>query len=424
MTVTSITESAATDAARESRLQPASTGAGVEHNVPKSGWLVVAFVYITMGSAVAPADVQLLGTSLVFIVILLVAVVGLRHLPRDNALTLYALGTIPLAVWVPVSAIAAWDADTGYRSLGLLVWLVAVPGIAAWFRLPSIRTTLAVGFTLNAAIFCGEIIRRVISTGTALDPSLRSVMGTNRNAVAAVFAFLVPLIAAGRRFRLLRFAGVVVLLVSIAALGSRSSLVAAVAALGLLLVLAGRRELLLVVPCGVLVLCFWLVAPSVFSDVVGFSAERFGSLRDERVLPDEELRGLLLRKALFLAKEHPIFGVGLGNAETTVSGVASQAQFEVNSQRADRFQLHNTFAEALAAFGFVGGVFYLIFALMPIWIGVRRRSKRVTRGPTAGYLALMIWSFYHSALGGNLLLLAAALVLGASMAVEDQASRI
>jgi len=398
-----------------------ATGERDVRSVPSDStplFVLVAFFYIAFSNTSGYGDVSVAGFSGAFLFTVGVGIIGLHRSRGYRAVRQYAVLASPLAAWAFVSAIAAWKSQTLRQSLGFVVWLIAIPGLAVFLRSRKTRVAFLLGFFVSVVHYGVVVLSRIAQSHDVLDPSLRTVAGANRDAIGLLFVFAIPFIAAGTRRGWLRAGGVVLAILVLAATGGRASVVGAI--LGVIVaafVGRGHRRWFRLAYLAIAFACVLLLAPSVLS-AGGFTIQRFNSLFDTQPTTDTDLRILLLKKAVSITSQHPAFGVGLNNFEGAYTTVGESATYGFNAQRVQTYQAHNTYAEAFASFGIPGGVLYLLLTIGIVVLGVRTRHPLV-RGPTGALVGVLAWSLFHSGLGNSVEFLAIALLLAAAMSAWD-----
>jgi teichuronic acid biosynthesis protein TuaE len=199
---------------------------------------------------------------------------------------------------------------------------------------------------------------------------------------------VLPIVFRDVRLRMLGFAGGGLALLFILATGSKSGLVAAGLVILGLLVLVGsdrRSRGRLAVAGGVAGLAVLLVVPALAGSGPVQLDERtltkfdFGLLGDQ--LDSQQgsggVRSSLLSEGVGLVAETDGLGVGAGNAETEVRGLANFPGVA---------NLHNWWLEVLVDGGLVGFALYLLFYLTLLRGQVR--AARRSEDPLVRYLAL------------------------------------
>jgi O-antigen ligase len=300
--------------------------------------------------------------------------------------------TVPFAMW-PGQAFAIVRAFLPGVALVLAMLMCARESRSAYI--------LQVGMVLLVATYALYVMTLGRLTGAGrLDPGAGMY---DSNDMAAMLALTFPL-AVGLAWTLrgsmrLIMAGVGVLLVAvILASGSRGGLLglgagAVVLALGM----RGNARLAAVSAMSVAVAGLWLFSPS-FQDRV----ESMTNLEDDYNLTDEVGRKAVWARGRQYIRENPVLGVGAGNFP-----VAEGEYFRVTyiGLRGGKWSnAHNTYIQAYAELGLVGGTLFVALLLYGVvrgwrlWRGVRLIDGGLAHRPEllAGLAAFMMSGVFLS----------------------------
>ena len=125
--------------------------------------------------------------------------------------------------------------------------------------------------------------------------------------------------------------------------------------------------------------------------------------RLDEVLSDptqlEPVRVTLLKKAWFLALDHPVFGVGLGNFRGFYHPIVEESTTALRRLVALSYQAHNTYAELLAEVGFPGLFFFLGMLGVVLKSCVGKTSAPDVRVGICMLAGVLFDRFFHTGLG-------------------------
>jgi O-antigen ligase len=187
----------------------------------------------------------------------------------------------------------------------------------------------------------------------------------NPNDVAYALVLLVPLALGlmslgGTRARIVGAIAIVVYVAAVYTTFSRGGLLGLVA----VLVVAGARVRSVFVRfLGWALLGLVLAVASLFWT----RPDGFGDLRSDATLHQ---RVITVKAGLSMLADHPVLGVGLG-----CSVVGFQSYVEFGELTRGSLVVHNTFVQALAETGLLGGIPYLLLVFLSTW-GAHRLASR------------------------------------------------
>lgn len=342
--------------------------------------------------------IVLLGLGVVAYLLMDGRMVIPRGLPRAAGFL------VGLVAWSTLSIFWAVDTAAALRWTLFLVMMAGLAlGIALAFRQRSaaIRLLVALGvtFTVATALALAEVrlgIRLPTSAlaGTSRDAAFATSLFGNQNNFATYLSLTLPyflclpIVFRDARLIMLGAVGGAVTLAALLFTGSRSNLIATFLVLaGLVLVLATdrRRRGRALAGIAIALLAVLLVAPSLAGGGVIPLPERIVTKFDISILSQQQKAGLgsgavrasVLDEGLALVANSGGLGVGAGNAETRVRGLANFTGIE---------NLHNWWLEVLVNLGVVGLALYL--GLYLTLLRGQLRVARRTDDPFVRWLAL------------------------------------
>ena len=248
------------------------------------------------------------------------------------------------------------------------IWLLYIlPGLASLMQEPRNRVAMVNGLVLGAAVYLFTVVSRFVSGEEVLDATRRLgayLLGRNRNGVNAiillVFPFFIPWMKINFKY-ILRRIRVVLFVISIFWLLNSGGITGVLGALVVLILYAlmqrpVSRKLRSVLILGLLVICITTILKET-NLISTYSSDRLSKILTPG-RPDET-RTLLLKKAWYLALDHPVFGIGFGNFRGTYHPVIEEATTRLRWEVALDYQAHSTYAEIMADLGFPGLFFFL-----------------------------------------------------------------
>ena len=339
------------------------------------------------------------ATSMAFVIAMLTLVVyvptqlgmegNITYRPRDVNLVLLLLLMAALSVPLSFDRTIAWNAFTEYLKV-VVMFIVMVNVVRTEKRLKAILLlALITSCVISAAavndfrmgIFLRDLARNRIkgSGGNLFD---------NPNDLALHLVTMVPLafgMLLGSRggLKKLFFAGSAVLIIAgVVATFSRGGFVGLVC-VGAVLAwrLSKSNKFLIAAGLPITLLLFLLLAPGGYTSRITSTSDDSGMARREE-----------LKRSLFVAIHHPLFGVGMNNYIL---------YSDVNHAT------HNAYTEVASEMGFPAMVIYILFMITPLK-GVRRISRETSAtrrrsqyyylavGLEASLIGYMVCSFFLS----------------------------
>jgi O-antigen ligase len=328
-----------------------------------------------------------------------------------------------LGTWWMVSAVASWDSSAMYLSATGLAWLVfIVPGLASLLRVDQNRNAMLLGLATGVSIYVFTAVFRLATGRGVLDEvsgAARDLLTVNRNGVNGRVVFVTGLLvfATGpkllRRTRWLVVGASVIWLVNSGGRSGLLGLAVVLLAYGLLQPGASARVRTLLAMSMIGVIAFGWIQSS--TGQASESTNRLMTLlRGERDDSDES-RVLVLRKAWHLAIEHPAFGVGNGNFETTYHPVVEEARNVRIRNAALELPEHNTYTQILSETGFPGLALFVAMIAWLVLAGASASRNAFARAATCSLAGVAFVMFFHSALGLRLYYSAAFVLTGVAI---------
>lgn len=345
---------------------------------------------------------------------------------RFVAIGPYLLAASAFGAWSVIAAAAAWDTEALTDSVAIAVWFAfIVGGLAQLLRSQLYRNVVIAAFVASAVTYGVVVLSREIRGMSVLDAFTEDrvvglILGRNRNLVSMGAMVALPFLAENvgpRLLRVLRWPLFAVALASVLYGGGRSGLLglATLAIAYALLRRAPGQRLNRLALLGILGALGILLTQSIGGSVATSTDRLLGYIGGEKEHSDD-VRELMIRKAWHLGMDHPAFGIGYGNFETTYHPVIEEAPNLSVYRDAQRFTPHSTYARALAEMGIPGAVAFLALVASVVLIAVRRSRDREARAAVVGWIGLAAMMGFDAVLGGQMIYLAVALVLGAASA--------
>ena len=340
-----------------------------------------------------------------------------------SVLRRYRRLAVPFAAWVLLSSAVSGSFGSLYAAASFGLWLVLlIPGLARLLQVESTRRWLVNGIAFGALIILVVSTSRLLSGSPVLDRVAGdalggSILGVNRNLANIVVLTAVSLTAFNRA--LPRWYRLVFLVMAVAwILGSegRSGLVGLIAlpiVWGLLSSGRGPRVIrALQASLGVLLVAILL---SQFGGMEIAAVGRLTTVSATDLDSSDEARVLLIDKAVGLARDHPLFGVGFGRFIEEDHEALDSASSAVVRMTASTANAHNTYLELAATSGIVGGLLFVGFAVNLLRIALASRARDPVSQVAVVTWALLLVVIALLSAGGAALYLPASLALNAAL---------
>ncbi len=341
----------------------------------------------------------------------------------QKVLRTYFLLAVPFAGWVLVSSAVSGSFGSLYAAASFGLWLVLlIPGLARLLQVESTRRWLVNGVAFGALLILVISTSRLLTGSPLLDRVAGdtvggSILGVNRNLANIIVLTAMSLTVFNRG--LPRWYRLVFLFMSVAWIlgsGGRSGLVGLIAlpiVWGLLS--PGRSPRVvrgLQASLGVLVGAILLAQ---FGGVEIAAVGRLTTVTAEDLDSGDEVRVLLREKAVGLARDHPLFGVGFGRFIEADHEALDSASTAVRRKTASTANAHNTYLEFAATSGIVGGLLFVGFAVNLLRIAFASRARDSGSLVAVATWALVLVMIALLSTGGAALYLPAALALNAAL---------
>jgi len=330
--------------------------------------------------------------------------------------------------WVFIGTLVAWLASTlianslsGWTAASIgwyeadARFLLAIPVYLVLRAHPGAVLALFRGVPVAALLAGGYVIYQTTLAPARIDGPYGPIFAGNISALLAVMSLATLRFPTWpRRLRIpLHLLAFALALGATVLSGTRSAWLAVAIAMPLLVwvIPAGsrwaRKRLQLLLGLGALIVAVLAIAvatePRLTQERLLLAVEQtenfFGAeSAQERARATRGSIGLRLeqwRVGLLIAAEHPLFGVGVGNAAPYLNrhveaGTASTSVRVADDSKTRGTHLHSAFMDALVFKGAVGLAALLCLLFYPVWLGLRAENRTM---PAAGVLVILAAMF-------------------------------
>ncbi|RIL01401.1 MAG: hypothetical protein DCC71_17840, partial [Proteobacteria bacterium] len=332
---------------------------------------VTALEFVRPQDWIAPLARAPFGIASALLLLVLLLLWGRRDLLRDPIVRV--LGVLPVVAlaWTPFATNRFW-AFQSFKIL-LIDW-ITVLALASFVDRPA-RLRALLGLLLAA--FAAHGLYAIGHAGKGYNAWFADENDLAAGMCAALpFAVFALVAARGAWLRLATAAGALVLVAGVVASASRGGLVALVATGGAMLVFAKRRLAIAAAVAAAALLLALLAPPAYWADMQ--------TMFD----PADETRASRIQfwgHALAIWLDHPILGVGPGNAPWVI-GAYESFDTQVGASAAGR-AVHSIYFTLLPEWGLVGVALY--GALGALFVA---RCVRLLRAPRTPELHAQTWA--------------------------------
>ena len=355
------------------------------------------------------------GISSMSAVLFLLSLIGLLVI-KNSAGRLEAEEKIIIGLFVlfPVCSLVSWylsgtDED-GIRHLGRQLRFALVIPIYFWFRRINIDVRW---FVLGAAI--GSIVAMLVALYEVFYLGVPRARGAHHPIVFADIALIMGFMAlaaksivAGSRFKYLPHLAVVCGIIASILSASRGAWIA-IPALVVILFWLQWRSIRMSAKAAVIGVMLVLSVSFYLMPQTGVKQRIDVAVSDitlyysgETINTSLGLRFEAWRSAFHIAKDNPVFGVGLGRFDDAAQQLIEQGT--VRHGAANFAHTHNDYISQLATNGLVGLILLLAIYMYPAWVFVKKIKSpdRVVASAAVAGLCLVV-AFMHYSLSETLL---------------------
>jgi O-antigen ligase len=304
-------------------------------------------------------------------------------------------------------AVISLAANTGLGPLkgsaGILLWMLAIPGLATVCTDRRRFRALILGLVIGATVLLVVVVSRFLRGVQLLDAAHPQLLGLNRNAIDLSIVWLIPPVLWSPTFNAPRFARWLFVAASVLWLTNSHGRTGLVALILVPLVFASlkptggaSRGVRIAVIIGVGVL-FYTALPALFPNVP--AVQRITRYETAKRTAADDIRTLLNEKSIALAKKHPVTGVGFNRYENQYDPVIEKARTAHIREDSLTLPAHNTYYEILATTGIPGFLLFIGALLVPLIAGIRHATSRDVQAVTAGYVIVLFCVTFHTSYG-------------------------
>lgn len=312
---------------------------------------------------------------------------------RGWALAFSAFAVITLAASGSINSLKG--------SAGILVWFLAVPGLAMVCTDRRRFRALLLGLIIGATVLLIAVVSRFVRGVTLLDAAHPQLLGLNRNAIDLSIVWLIPPMLWSKTFGAPKLARWIFLAASVLWLTQSKGRTGLVALLLVPLVYAllkkstGVSRGARVVTVGAVGALLYVGLTTI--SIPGIPAtQRISQYETTKRTAADDIRTLLNEKSISLTKRHPWTGVGFHRYEGQYDPVVDKARTEHIREDTLTLPAHNTYYEILATTGVPGFLLFMGMLLTPLIAGIRLAGNRDVQAVTAGYVIVLFCVYFHT----------------------------
>ncbi len=375
----------------------------VGHSSVEAEGTLVAVAVMLLGMSVAldrflPITVGPLTPT--FILMVGLATMGYWEGIGDKTIRHFRAWALSFSAFAIVTLAAANALGSLKSSAGILLWFMAVPGLATICTDRRRFRSLLLGLVIGATVLLVVVVSRYFRGHPMLDEAHPQLLGLNRNAIDLSIVWLIPLVVWSKTFNAPRAARAAFVVASIMWLTNSHGRTGFVALLLVPLVFIASKggpsssrgvRVAFVVAVGAIL---WTSLPILFPNVE--AVQRITRYETAKRTTADDIRTLLNKKSIALAKKHPWTGVGFHLYEGQYDPVVETARSDKIHEDALTLPAHNTYYEILATTGVPGFLLFLGALVVPLIAGASLAEDRDIRAALTGYVIVLFFITLHT----------------------------